>query len=153
MNPRFRRLVERLSEKHRRLMRMSPVSVDTAPRHSPKGGVYVFSKNGRVLYVGRTKRPIVQRLKDHVRAAPDCPFAWHLARKATGQTKASYRPDGSRRKLLNDPKFKRAYQQAKEQIRRMEVRYVEETAPLKQALLEIYVGVATKARYNDFDTH
>lgn len=152
MNPRFRRLVERLGDKHRRLIRMSAVTVDTAPRESPTGGVYLFSRNGRALYVGRTKRPIVQRLKDHVRDAPDCPFAWQLARRATGRAR-SYRPEGSRRKLLTDPTFKRAYQHARERIRRMEVRYVEEVDPLKQALLEIYVAVATKARYNDFDTH
>jgi len=35
----------------------------------------------------------------------------------------------------------------------MEVRYVGESDPLKQALLEIYVAVVTKAKFNDFDTH
>ena len=35
----------------------------------------------------------------------------------------------------------------------MQVRYVRETDPLRQTLLEIYVAFATKAKYNDFDTH
>ena len=35
----------------------------------------------------------------------------------------------------------------------MEVQYVGEPEPLKQALLEIYVAVATKAKYIDFNTH
>jgi hypothetical protein len=35
----------------------------------------------------------------------------------------------------------------------MDVRYVEETDPLRQALLEIYVSIILKTPYNDFDTH
>ena len=35
----------------------------------------------------------------------------------------------------------------------MNVRYVHEKDPVRQALLEIYVAVATEAKYNDFDTH
>jgi hypothetical protein len=35
----------------------------------------------------------------------------------------------------------------------MKVRYVQEDDPLRQALLEIYVAIATKAKRNDFDTH
>jgi hypothetical protein len=35
----------------------------------------------------------------------------------------------------------------------MDVRYVEETDALRQALLEIYVSIVLKTPYNDFDTH
>jgi hypothetical protein len=35
----------------------------------------------------------------------------------------------------------------------MDVRYVEEIDPLKQALLEIYAAVSCGAKHNDFDTH
>ena len=35
----------------------------------------------------------------------------------------------------------------------MQVRYVEEIDPLRQALLEIYVAVVLKTPYNDFNTH
>jgi len=35
----------------------------------------------------------------------------------------------------------------------MSVRYVHDPDSTSQALLEIYVAVATGARYNDFDTH
>ncbi len=38
-------------------------------------------------------------------------------------------------------------------IRAMEVRYVAESDPTRQALLEIYVATVTEAKYNDFDTH
>ena len=35
----------------------------------------------------------------------------------------------------------------------MQVRYVGESDSLKQALLEIYVAVVCKVKFNDFDTH
>jgi hypothetical protein len=35
----------------------------------------------------------------------------------------------------------------------MELRYIEENNPLRQALLEIYVSFVLKTPYNDFDTH
>jgi hypothetical protein len=35
----------------------------------------------------------------------------------------------------------------------MDVRYVEVTDALRQALLEIYVAIALQTSYNDFDTH
>lgn len=35
----------------------------------------------------------------------------------------------------------------------MNIRFVEQPHPLRQALLEIYVAVALQTRYNDFDTH
>ena len=34
-----------------------------------------------------------------------------------------------------------------------EIRVVEEAAPLRQALLEMYVAIALDAKYNDFDNH
>lgn len=153
MNPLFAGLIERLHSKLESLLSMAPVTVDTVPNDIPKGGVYLFSNAGSHLYVGRTKRSIKDRLKDHVSTADDCPFAWHLARKATNNKAASYKPEGSRKDLLRQSNFKKAYESAKQQIRKMEVRYVGEPDPLKQALLEIYVAVATEAEHNDFDTH
>lgn len=35
----------------------------------------------------------------------------------------------------------------------MNIRVVEESDPLRQALLEMYVAVALEAPYNDFDNH
>lgn len=51
------------------------------------------------------------------------------------------------------PKFRSAFKRAKTRIRNMEVRYVAEKDPTRQALLEIYVAVMLRARYNDFDNH
>ena len=35
----------------------------------------------------------------------------------------------------------------------MEIRFVEETDPVRQALLEIYVATVLETPYNDFDTY
>ncbi len=54
--------------------------------------------------------------------------------------------------MLN-PDFAAAFIAAKERIRRMEYRYVEEGDQSRQALLEIYCAVVLGTPYNDFDTH
>lgn len=153
MNHQFAELIADLNSRFESLMAMPPVTVDTVPMDTPAGGVYLFSHADRHLYVGRTKRSIKARLKDHVSAANDCPFAWRLAREATNNLVASYTSIGSRSDLLSKPEFVEAYNKAKMDIRTMEVRYVSEPVPLKQALLEIYIAVATNAKHNDFDTH
>ena len=152
MDKKFQDIIEGLHKKYEELISMSSITVDTAPKDTPTGGVYLFSEKDRNLYVGRTKRIIRDRLKDHVSTADDCPFAWRIARERTGK-KATYKIKGSRKELLKDPLFKVEYVSAKDRIRRMQVRYVGEADPLKQALLEIYVAVVSKAEHNDFDTH
>jgi hypothetical protein len=77
-----------------------------------------------------------------------------LAREATGRTTASYRAGaGSRPRLMLDPVFADAFVAAKERIRSMEYRYVEEPDQSRQALLEIYCAVVLGTPYNDFGTH
>jgi len=153
MDTAFKTFIDGLHHKYRELISMEPVTIDTTPNNCPVGGVYLFSENGIHLYAGRTKRKIKTRLKGHVNTAKDCPFAWHLAREYTGIIKAPYTGEGSRNQLLLQPNFKRAYEEAKIRIRKMDVRFVGESDPVKQALLEIYVAVVSGAKYNDFDTH
>jgi hypothetical protein len=52
-----------------------------------------------------------------------------------------------------DPTFAAAFIAAKERIRKMEYRYVEEAHQNRQALLEIYCAVVLETPYNDFGTH
>ena len=87
------------------------------------------------------------------RYAQNGAFAFRLAREATGQTKATYRPRGSRADLMRDPAFVRAFDDAKARIRAMDIRFVEETNPTRQCVLEVYVAVALRTPYNKFDTH
>jgi hypothetical protein len=154
MNAKFKEIVESLHPKFLELMAMDPVTIDKVPADAglKGGGVYLFSVGAENLYAGRTKRSIRTRLRYHVSSAADCPFAWRLARERTGKPSA-YKSVGSRKDLLGDAAFEAAYQQAKQKIRAMDVRYVAEADPLRQALLEIYVAVAAGAKHNDFDTH
>ena len=76
-----------------------------------------------------------------------------MARKATGNKKATYKEKGSTKHLSSQSKFRREIKRAKEKIRKMNYRYVVEKDPIKQTLLEIYVAIALKTPYNDFDTH
>jgi len=152
MNPRFREMVDGLENKYRALVETRAVRPADVPKGTPVGGVCLFSEGRAHLYVGRTKRELAVRIRNHFSSAPDCPFAWLLARETTGK-KATYKQSGGRKELLADDKFKAEYEAAKERIRAMDVRYVHEPDPTRQALLEIYVAVATSARYNDFNTH
>jgi hypothetical protein len=52
-----------------------------------------------------------------------------------------------------EPIFAEAFTRAKARVRAMDLRFVEEENPLRQALLEIYVSIALGTKYNDFDTH
>lgn len=56
MDRKFKDLVVGLQHKYEALISMTPVTVDTAPKDTPKGGVYLFSEGSQNLYAGRTKR-------------------------------------------------------------------------------------------------
>ena len=66
---------------------------------------------------------------------------------------ARYSGAHTRKQLLKDKDFRREYAAAKQRIREMSVRWVQESDPVKQALLEIYVAVVLQTPYNNFDTH
>jgi hypothetical protein len=81
-------------------------------------------------------------------------FAFRLAREATGNLRATYKKgEGSRAGLMGNPAFVEAFTSAKARICRMDLRYIEETDPVRQTLLEVYVAVVLEARYNDFGNH
>lgn len=80
-------------------------------------------------------------------------FAFKLAREVTGRLAATYSIKGSRVALCGEPAFADAFLQAKARVRSMDLRFVEEADPTRQALLEIYVSVVLGTKYNDFDTH
>ena len=55
--------------------------------------------------------------------------------------------------VKDDPAFADAFTAAKARVRAMQVRYVEETDPHRQALLEMYASIVLATPYNDFNTH
>ena len=156
MEPAFERYVESLHPAFERLVAMTPVTIATLPRDAPAACVYLFSENGRHLYVGRT-RNLRQRLRQHSIPSSQhnqAVFAFRLAREATGRLEAAYTGEGRRASLaVNDAAFAAAFVEAEDRVRAMQVRYVEETNPLRQALLETYAAVVLETPYNDLDTH
>ena len=138
-----------------RLLAAPAATTETLAKNVPTQGVYLFSEQERYLYVGRSNR-LRARIRRHGAEASKqnvAAFAFRLAREATGKTVATYKTQGSRRDLVTDPLFARAFSDAKARIRRMSVRYIEETDQLRQALLEMYVALVLVTPYNDFDTH
>ena len=155
MDPKFAALVETLAPKLDRLLHMDPLTYGALPRRMPKSGIYLFTEAGRHLYVGRSNG-MRNRYGHHCRPGAthrQAYLAFLLAREATGRTKASYRAGAdSRPGLMLDPTLADAFVAAKERIRAMEYRYVEEADKNRQALLEIYWAVVLGTPYNDFGT-
>lgn len=155
MHKRFARIVDSLHPSFERLIAMKPVSPSSLPKIMPLSGIYLLSEGKRHLYVGRS-RNMRKRLGRHCRPGAThrmAAFAFQLAREETGRLRASYKADGSRAQLFADPVFRNAFDRAKERIRRMQARFVEENDPVRQAVLEIYVATVLRTPYNDFDTH
>lgn len=157
LDPAFSECLSALHGSFRRLVEMKPVTIATLPRDAPLCAIYLFSEAGQPLYVGRTRRQSLrQRLRQHsIDSAQhnQAVFAFKLAREVTGRVQPTYTPEDTRAVLAKDPQFALAFMDAKVRIRKMELRYVEETDPLRQTLLEIYAAVVLKTPYNDFDTH
>jgi len=155
MNQHFAEMVEALDPSFRRLLAMEPVKPVSLPKRMPKEGVYLFSEDREHLYTGRSK-DIRARIGRHCLPGTThkmAAFAFRLAREDTGRLDASYKKEGSRDELMQDPAFCAAFDQAKTRIREMDVRFVEEADPVRQALLEMYVAVSLQTPYNDFRTH
>ena len=156
MRRKFEAVISKLAPLCRKLEKMPPVHHGNLPGNMPESGVYLFSEVKKHLYVGRS-RNIRNRYGQHHRPSSthnSAPFAFLLAREATGQIEASYDSgSGNRKALMQDEDFKKAFEDAKVRIRKMDFRYVEETDPTRQALLEIYCAVVLKTPYNKFRTH
>ena len=151
MHPRFAALAESLHPSFVRLMECPPHTGRVRlPHGTPRRGVYLFSEASNHLYVGRTDR-LRDRHRDHWSSKQnDAPFAFKLARHATNNLEKG----GLTRKMLKeDVAFSTAFIAATDRIAAMDFRWVEETDPNRQCLLEIYATVVLDAPYNDFDNH
>ena len=152
MNSKFREAVEALHPKLTLLIGSVPHSAGVP---LPMKGVYLFCEEGKPLYVGRSNN-IPQRRKNHTSlsaGANQAAFAVLLVREQL-RLVADYRPGpGTRARLSDNAEFAEAFRKAKERVRAMQFRAVEERDQTRQALLEIYCAVALETPYNDFRTH
>ncbi len=105
--------------------------------------------------MGRTNR-LRKRLRGHCIPSSNhfsATFAFRIAREKSGFVKATYSTTNSRASLVNDERFGPEFALAKAHVALMSIRFVEETEPVKQALLEIYVATVLKTLHNDFENH
>jgi hypothetical protein len=142
LNEKFRAHIDALEPSFRKLLAMPPLSGPDLPRNIPRRGIYLFSEGDEHLYVGRSNG-IRKRLQAHRRPSAShnsAAFAFRIARQATGMVEATYSQEGSRAELEQDPDFAKTFAEAKSRVRGMDIRYVEENEPVRQAILEMYVG-------------
>jgi hypothetical protein len=112
---------------YNQLLAMPPGTAGSPPKTTPKNGIYLFSDNGQHLYLGRSNN-IRGRIDRHCRPGAThrmAAFAFHLAREATGFLRAAYIKEGSRKALMEIPKFTSAFSKSKERIRMMDLRFIE----------------------------
>lgn len=152
MNDAFRQHAEALHPKFEMLVALQPLSFSALSQAPDKPGIYLMSEELRHLYIGRTRK-IRSRLRMHVGGDPaGASFAVKLARLQINRP-ATYRTESGLKQLRTEPAFIAAFAEARNGIRAMSIRYVEESDCNRQALLEIYATLALNTPYNDFETH
>lgn len=133
-------------------MKCPPVSDLKALPRLP--GIYLFTEEGKHLYVGRSRK-LRGRIRGHSKPASrtnQAHFAVHLARESY-EAEHGEQPQ---KPFRDHAAFQQHFAAAKERIAAMEVRFVltpTSSMDALQAVLEIYVAVELQARYNDFATH
>ncbi len=152
---RFKNYIANLEAQRVELLGMPPVTRDLLPRRMPVRGVYLFSESGRHLYVGRSNS-LRERVCCHCRASSRhnvASFAYRLAIEKCAVGKATYRKGQGRAEMAGREDVAAEFIAAKARVRGMQVRFVEESDPLRQMLLEVYIALVHATPYNDFDNH
>ena len=153
MNDMFNGLVDQLPVLMERLESDGPRTWDSLGP-LPQKGIYLFSEDGRDLYIGRSDS-IRQRIRQHGRRGSShlqAPFAFNLARRDAGT--AGVDVNGiSREDLQNDAAFAALFKESKVRVRRMHIRAVEVNDPILQTLFEVYASLELNTPFNDFRTH
>jgi hypothetical protein len=151
---RFSGIVEMMPKYLETLLSMQPTKSSQLTSDARTKGIYLFLEHDRPLYLGRSNN-MYERIAQHRR--PSSPtnqaaFAVLIARQKTGR-KATYKPEGSRKALVDDPVFNEAFQRAKRRIAEMDVQFVEITDAMSQAVFEIFASDALRTPFNSWENH
>ena len=127
-------------------------------REMPEKGVYVFYEDGEPVYVGRvgsnSKQTVRQRVRQHTIPSSghnQATFAFRLLQDDLGLP-VGHESDMTRPEFAE--KYEAEFSEQKQRVRNMEVRVVEITSSVVQAVFEIYAALTLgTTRYNRFDTH
>lgn len=139
----FASAIDTIEPSFRRLVEMNPFRLDQVPSPVPAGrpGVYLLSESDRPLYVGRA-RDVRDRLSDHRSSAVTrATLAVKMARIAANKPVTYTRDNSAKHLYKHDLAFRTCFHEARARICVMEVRWVEETDDVRQAMLEIYAAV------------
>lgn len=113
-------------------------------------GVYVLYECGKPMYVGRSDK-LADRLLQHGQpsgGSETASFAFNIAKdKFAGSQSVS------RQELQQNAKFKDLFTEAKDRVRKMDVRVVGIEDDIEQAIFEIYAHMKLATRYNTFENH
>jgi len=120
----------------------------------PKSGIYVFYREGKPLYVGRSNR-LKGRIQEHGRPSSDhysATLAFNMAKEKVNYKRNEHRL-ATRNKLEKAPGFEEAFFLARANVAQMKIRAIRIDDQVTQALFEIYAALTLKTPYNDFSTH
>lgn len=111
-------------------------------------GCYVLVDGDRPIYVG-ISRKVLSRLRQHVRGQThfDASFAYAIAQRREPTP-------GGRDAAMATPKFREAFDQAKEYLRSLSVAFIPIENPLELYVFEVYASMSLGTHeWNTFRTH
>ena len=120
----------------------------------PKQGIYVFYKDNKAVYVGRSNN-LKRRIQEHGRPSSDhysATLAFNIAKEKVNYKRNEHRL-ATRDDLEKAPGFEKAFFLARKQVAEMQVKVIEIEDQITQALFEIYAALILNTKYNDFGTH
>ncbi len=117
-------------------------------------GIYLFTENGKPMYVGQTRK-LSKRLGYHTRpGAPQeqASFAFQLAK--ADATRMGITAVGTRRQVAAHPEILPLFEKAKQRVAAMDVRFIEVPDPHTRTVFEVYAALALgTGEFNSFETH
>ena len=153
MDPNFLQRINRLPDYFQQLETCIPITQESLSL-VPQFGIYLFLENGDPVYVGRTNR-MKDRLKEHGRIGSKhnhASFAFQLAKELAVERGIDV-SEMTRSELNEHEAFNVVFQNQRERVADMHIKYVEITDQIDQCLFEVYVAQVYQTRYNSFDNH
>ena len=152
MSAGFDSLLEQVKDSFKCLLGRPLIPVKGMASHIPlqSAGIYVFYENGKPLRVGTTT-DVRKRIRQHHGRDPrSAAFAKLLARKATCIWGSYRKGEGWQDQYDKSSKLREAFEKARERIRQMSVRWVEESDANCRYLLEFYAAKKLGTPHNNF---
>ncbi len=143
-----------LEPKLRELLNCPPLDEARLRQCAGRPGIYLFSEGSCHLYVGRTDN-LKKRIQTQRRSGAgtnQAAFAYAIAKHELSIPRVPYNKNHPAHPQMQ-PGFDRAFHRAKQRVRIMTVRVVQEDDSIGQALLEIYVHLRLHTEFNQFDNH